>query len=97
MYFLTLYLKKKLITSEETFKKNLRRMVVYKVLQSKVEIDFFLTLILFYLAWWQLEKNFAQPRISYSRNKINFLMKTFYSIKNHFGYFIREWISTAVI
>ena len=59
MYFLTLDLKKKLITSEETFKKNLRRMVVYKVLQSKVEIDFFLTLILFYLAWWQLDKNFA--------------------------------------
>ena len=97
MYFLTLDLKKKLITSEETFKKNLRRMVVYKVLQSKVEIVFFLTLILFYLAWWHLEKYFAQPRISYSRNKINFLMKTFYSIKNHFGYFIREWISTAVI
>ena len=97
MYFLTLDLKKKLITSEEKFKRNLRRMVVYKVLQSKVEIEFFLTLILFYLAWWQLKKNFAQLRISYSRNKINFLMKTFYSIKNHFGYLIREWISTAVI
>ena len=42
MHFLTLNLKKKLITSEGTSRRNLCRMVVYKVLQSKVEIDFFL-------------------------------------------------------
>ena len=47
MHFLTSDLKKKLITSEGTFRRNLCRMVVYKVLQSKVEIDFLLTLILF--------------------------------------------------
>ena len=47
MHFLTLDLKKKMITSEGTFRRNLCRIVVYNVLQSKVEIDFFLTLILF--------------------------------------------------
>ena len=47
MHVLTLDLKKKLITYEGTFRRNLCRMVVYKVLQSQFEIDFFLTLILF--------------------------------------------------
>ena len=47
MHFLTLDLKKNLTTSEGTFRRNLCRMVVYKVPHSKVEIDFFLTLILF--------------------------------------------------
>ena len=46
MHFLTLDLKAKLITSKRTFS-SLCRMVVYKVLQSKVVIDFFMTLILF--------------------------------------------------
>ena len=49
--FLTLGLKTKLIISESTFRRRLCRMVVYKVLKSKVEIDlaFFLILILFSL------------------------------------------------
>ena len=95
MHVLTLDLNKKLITSEGTFRRNLCRIIVYKVLQSKVEIDFLLTLILLSMVAIGIE--FAQPRISYSLNKINFFMKTFYSIKNHFEYFIREWISNAVI
>ena len=61
MHFLTLDLKKKLITSEGT----LCRMVVYKVLQWKVEIDFFLTLILFSMVAIGKEfcttQNFLQP------------------------------------
>ena len=59
MLCLTLDLKTNFITSESTFKRNLSRMVVYKVLQSKTEISFCLTLT---------EKNFAQ-RISYSLNR----------------------------
>ena len=46
MHFLTVDLKKKLITSERTSRRNLCRVVVYKVLQSKVEIDFFLKIIM---------------------------------------------------
>ena len=65
MHFLTLNLNKKLITSEGTFRRNLSRMVVYKVLQSKVEIDFFLTLILFDMVAIGKEfcttQNFLQP------------------------------------
>ena len=61
MHFLTLDLKKKLITSEGT----LIRMVVYKVLQWKVEIDFFLTLTLFSMVAIGKEfcttQNFLQP------------------------------------
>ena len=51
MRFLTLDLKTKLITSESTFRRSLSGMVVYKILNSKAEIDlaFFLTLILFSL------------------------------------------------
>ena len=66
MHFLTLNLNKKLITSEGTFRRNLSRMVVYKVLQSKVEIDFFLTLILFSMVAIGKEfcttQNFLQPQ-----------------------------------
>ena len=47
MQFLTSDLKKKLIASAGTFRRNLCKMVEYKVLQSRVEIDPFLTLILF--------------------------------------------------
>ena len=39
MRFLILDLKTKLIISESTFRRSLCRMVVYKVLKSKVEID----------------------------------------------------------
>ena len=51
MRFLTLDLKTKLIIFESTFRGSLCRMVEYKVLKSKVEIDlaFFLTLTLFSL------------------------------------------------
>ena len=38
MHFLTLDLKTKLITFESIFRRSLCRMVVHKVLQSKVEI-----------------------------------------------------------
>ena len=53
MHFLTLDLKKELITSERTFRRNLCRIVVYNVLQSKVEINFFLTFC--------TTQNFLQP------------------------------------
>ena len=48
MRFLTLDLKTEIITSESIFSWSLRETVVYKVLNSKAEIDsaFFLTLIL---------------------------------------------------
>ena len=39
MCFMTLGLNTKLIISESTFRRSLCRMVVYKVLKSKVEID----------------------------------------------------------
>ena len=67
MRFMTLGLKTKLIISESTFRRSLCRMVVYKVLKSKVEIDlaFFLTLILFSLVAIGKEfcttQNFLQP------------------------------------
>ena len=51
MHFLTLDLNKKLITSESNSRRSLCKMVAYKVLKSKIEIDmdFFLALILFSL------------------------------------------------
>ena len=67
MRFLTLDLKTKLITSESTFRRSLSGMVVYKILNSKAEIDlaFFLTLILFSLVAIGKEfcttQNFSQP------------------------------------
>ena len=67
MRFLTLDLKTKLIISESTFRRSLCRMVMYKVLKSKVEIDlaFFLTLIFFSLVPIGKEfcttQNFLQP------------------------------------
>ena len=67
MRFLTLDLKTKLITSESTFRRSLSGMVVYKILNSKAEIDlaFFLTLILFSLVAIGKEfcttQNFPQP------------------------------------
>ena len=42
MHFRTLDLKAKLVTSKRNFGRSSCRKVVYKVLQSKVEIDFFL-------------------------------------------------------
>ena len=39
MCFMTLVLNTKLIISESTFRRSLCRMVVYRVLKSKVEID----------------------------------------------------------
>ena len=67
MHFLTLDLKTKLITSERTFRKNLCRMVLYKVLQSKIEMDFFLKLILFSIVATGKEfgttQNILQPEL----------------------------------
>ena len=67
MRFLTLDLKKKLITSESTFSRSLCGMVIDKMLSSKAEIDltFFLTLILFSLVAIVKKlcttQNFSQP------------------------------------
>ena len=85
----------KMITSEGTFRRNLCRMVVYNILQSKVEIDFFLTFILFSMV--TIGKQFCTTQNSYSLNKRKFFMKTFDSIKNQFEYCIREWIRATVI
>ena len=64
-HFLTSDLKKKLIASAGTFRRNLCKMVEYKVLQSRVEIDSFLTLILFSMVAIAKEvcttRNFLQP------------------------------------
>ena len=100
MRFLTLDLKTKLIISESTFRRSLCRMVVYKMLKSKVEIHlaFFLTLILFSLV--PIGKEFCTTQNLTAGIKETSVVKTFNSIKNHyenFGYCIREWISAAVI
>ena len=69
------------------------------MIKSKVKIDlaFVLTLILFNLVTIGKElcttQKFLQPE------KEAFVMKTLYSIKNHFenfGYCIREWLFAAV-
>ena len=93
MCFLTLDLKTKLITFKSTLMKSLYGMTVYKVLRSKVEIElaFFLTLILFSLM--TIGKEFCTIQNFCSLNKKAFVMKTLYSIKNHFENFescIRE-------
>ena len=100
MRFLTLDLKIKLIISESPFRRSLCRMVVYKMLKSKVKIHlaFFLTLILFSLV--PIGKEFCTTQNLTAGMKENSVVKTFYSIKNHyenFGYCIRERISAAVI
>ena len=67
MRSLTLDLQTKLITSESNFTRSFSGMVVYKMLNSKAEIDlaFFLTLILFSLVAIGNEfcttQNFSQP------------------------------------
>ena len=100
MCFLTLDLKTKLITFKSTLMKSLYGMTVYKVLRSKVEIElaFFLTLILFSLV--TIGKEFCTIQNFYSLNKKAFVMKTLYSIKNHFENFescIREWLSASFL
>ena len=67
MRFLTLYLKKKLITSESTFRRSLCGMVLDKMLNSKAETDlaFFLKIAFIYLNgnWKEFctTQNFSQP------------------------------------
>ena len=75
MHFMTLDLKKKLTTSDGTFSRNLCRMVVYTVLQSKVVIDSFLAFVLFSMV--AIGKKFCTTQNTYSLNKINFFYENF--------------------
>ena len=65
--FLTLDLKTKLITHENTFMSSLCGMVVYKVLKAKVETAFFLTFVLFSFVIigkeFYANQNFLQPEL----------------------------------
>ena len=65
---------------DKEFRRSLCGMVLYKVLNSNVEIDlaFFLTLILFSLV--VIGKKFVQPSISYGLNKRNFCFENFLQI-----------------